>query len=199
MMPAPQYSELYDALARTPSSRCATILAGITDLFLSGAEAYSSDQVAVFDDVIGWVIEKAENAALIDLSAKLARVGNAPPGVVARLAQDNDIAVAGPLLEKSEVIAEDALVEIASTRGPRHLAAIASRPQLAASVADILVDRGNTDVALKVVGNERAAISELGFAKLINRARSDKMLAVGLAGRKDIPAELKPFLDLTLS
>jgi hypothetical protein len=61
-----------------------------------------------------------------------------------------------------------------------------------------LFERGLPDIALMVIRNEGAHISEVAFAKLINRATSDKSLAADLAKRKDLPAELKPFLDMSL-
>jgi uncharacterized protein (DUF2336 family) len=198
----PLVAELHEALDRTPSAKYPNILARLTDLFVDKAASYSGDHVEIFDDIMGRLIEKIEkldHSALIDVSAKLAPIGNAPAGVVGRLSQDNDLAVAGPVLEKSCAITDAALVEVATTKGPRHLAAIASRPQIGEPIVDALVERGIPDLTLKLVRNENARLSEMAFVKLVNRAKGDKTLAAGLATRKDLPAELQPFLDLALA
>ena len=47
--------------------------------------------------------------------------------------------------------------------------------------------------------NKGASLSEVGFVKLINRAKSDKALATAIESRTDLPPELQPFLKLTLA
>jgi uncharacterized protein (DUF2336 family) len=192
-------AELDSALSKASSPKHLAILWCVTELFLNGAENYSNDQVAVFDDVIGRLIEKIELPALIELSARLAPVGNAPANVVGRLSCNDDIAVSGPVLDKSNVLTDETLVEIAKTKSQKHLSAIAGRTRISDSVTDVLVDRGNSDVARKVTANQGARLSEFGFVKLINRAGSDKALATAIADRPDMPPELQPFLKLALA
>ena len=71
--------------------------------------------------------------------------------------------------------------------------------QIGEPIVDALVERGIPDLTLKLVRNENARLSEMAFVKLVNRAKGDKNLAAGLAERKDMPAELQPFLDLALA
>jgi len=192
----PLIQELQQALAKTPDSKHLAILRGVTDLFLNGAATYSQQHIAIFDDVISHLIEKIERPAVIELSGKLATVGNAPAGVIARLSRDNDIAVAGPILERSDRLPDETLVEIANTKSQHHLSAIARRTRISEAVANALIDRGDANVILNVARNEGASLSDVGFVKLINRSRSDQNLAAALAVRKDLPTELRPFLDL---
>src|ERR1019366_5227013 len=117
-------------------------------------------------EVIGRLIEKTAHPALIKLSANLAAVGKAPVNVVVSLASEDDIAVSGPVLENSSALSDQALVEIAGKKSQKHLAAIAGRSQICESVTDILVDRGNSEVARKVTANHGSRFSELGFVKL---------------------------------
>ncbi len=65
-------------------------------------------------------------------------------------------------------------------------------------MTDILVERGNAEIAARLAANPGAKLSELGFVKLINRAKTDVALAGTIAARTDIPPELEPFLKLTL-
>lgn len=182
-------TELETALSRASDSQHASILRRITALFLSDSERFSEDHVAVFDDVIYRLIERTEHSALIELSAKLAPINNAPVNVVVRLSNEDDIAISGPVLEQSQVLTEDALAEIAKRKGQEHLAAIAGRERIGETVTDILVDRGNTEVACKVTGNQGARFSEPGFVKLIKRAKNDKTLAAAVAV-VDVPANV---------
>ena len=175
------------------------ILRRVTDLFLVDAGNYSDEQVAIFDDVISRLIEDIGQPALIELSARLAPVAKAPANVVARLSGSDDIEISGPALEKSDSLTDDTLAEIAGKKSQKHLVAIAGRARINEIVTDILVDRGNPEVARKVTANLGARLSELGFVKLIKRAKTDKPLAAAIATRTDMPSELEPFLKLTLA
>lgn len=200
MMPEVQslIAELDSTLSKVSSPKHLVILRAVTDLFLNGAGNYSSDQVAVFDDVLGRLIEDMAQVELARLSSKLAPIENAPPNVVGRLAHHADIAIAGPVLEKSNALTDAALVEIAKSKPQNYLSAIAGRPQISEPVTDVLVDRGTPEIARKVLDNQNARLSEYGFVKLLNRAANDKALATAIANRPDFPPELQPFLKLAL-
>jgi uncharacterized protein (DUF2336 family) len=192
-------AELDAALGQAPNSRQSKILHSITDLFLSDTMSFSDEQVAIFDDVFQRLIETADNPSLVTLSTRLAPVGNAPPNVIASLAQNDDIAIAEPILASSPVLTDEVIAKVAaSAKGPRQLAAIAARVRISEAVTDALIDRGVPDMIYKVVANPVARISEVGFVKLINRAKGDKALATAIAARPDLPAELVPFLKLAL-
>lgn len=182
-------TELDSTLTTASGERQLSILRKVTDLFLHRSQDYSGDQVAVFDDVICRLIERGEHSALLELSTKLAPVGNAPINVVLQLSKEDDIAISGPILEMSPVVPEETLAEIAKTKGQHHLAAIASRPLICEAVTDVLVERGNSEVACKVTGNQGAKFSEPGLVKLIKRAKNDKTLAEAVAV-VDVPANV---------
>ena len=191
-------AELDSTLQRVSSSQHLTMLRGVTDLFLGGAEAFTDEHVAVFDEVISRLLDKADRPAMAELSSRLAAVENAPANVVDRLARHEDIAIAGPVLQKLK-IKDQTLAEVAGTKSERHLAAIASRPRLSEAVTDVLVGRCSAETARKITENNDANLSEVGFVKLINRAKNDKALAAAIENRTDLPPELQPFLKLTLA
>ncbi len=201
MMPAAQslMSELDATLSKIPGSRHLVILQRVTDLFLLGTGTYTEEQISIFDDVISRLIENMDSAALIELSKRLSAHGLVPANVAARLSSCDDIAVSGPALEKSEALTDATLVDIAGKKSQKHLAAIAGRSKLSELVTDVLVERGNSDVSHKISTNLGARISEIGFVKLINRAKKDKALATAIANRGDLPDELMPFLKLALT
>lgn len=201
MMPSAQslMSELDATLSKIPGSRHLVILQRVTDLFLLNTGTYTEEQIAIFDDVISRLIENMDSAALTELSTRLAAHGLVPANVAARLSSSDDIAVSGPTLEKSEALSDQTLVEIAAKKSQKHLAAIAARSKISELVTDVLVDRGNADVSHKVTTNLGARISEIGFVKLINRAKKDKELANAISNRGDLPNELMPFLKLALT
>jgi len=96
------------------------------------------------------------------------------------LALDNSIVVAGPILTGSDQIHEDVLVEGALTKSQDHLLAISKRRQLPESVTDVLVERGNQQVAVSTTENPGARFSQLGYTTLVGRAEGDCDLAVSI-------------------
>jgi uncharacterized protein (DUF2336 family) len=188
--------ELEEALRSGSADKRTRALQQITDLFVNGSPSYNDDHVQLFDDVLGRLIDEIEARARAELAARLAPVGNAPVGVVQRLARDDDISVAGPLLKQSQRLADTDLAEIARSKGQDHLLAISQRPRIGETVTDILVTRGDQQVARRVAGNRGARLSEAGFNQLVDRAERDDILAVRVGERPDIPAHI--FRDLVM-
>ena len=168
----------------------AAALQRITALFLSGAAHLNDEQVALFDGVLGRLIDDVEDRALTALSRALAPVGNAPPMVMRRLAHSNDIAVAGPVLQHANCLPESDLVVIARSKGQGHLLAISGRPGLDQPVTDVLVRRGDRHVVRSLARNVEASLSGAGLVALVQRASQDGVLAEHIGQRNDIPAPL---------
>jgi uncharacterized protein (DUF2336 family) len=186
--------ELEDVVQRGSPEKRTETLARITALFLDGASRYTDEHVGVFDDVFGLLIEEIETKARAELSNRLAPVANAPVKVLRTLANDDDIAVAGPVLKLAPRLAEADLVDVARTKGQAHLQAISARKALGEAVTDVLVQRGDRDVARRVAANRGARISEKGFHHLVERAEEDGFLAEKIGLRPDIPPAI--FRDL---
>jgi uncharacterized protein (DUF2336 family) len=189
------FAELDASLSGASKARQSAMLRAVTDLLVNGA-AYSEAQVAIFDDVLSRLVARSERTDLTELSARLAPLGKAPANVVNLLSGNDDITISGPLLAECEALADAVLVEIAATKSQRHLLTIAGRKHISEPVSDVVIKRGNLEVAQAIVGNMGARFSELGFVKLIHWAKSHATLATALAARKDVPPELQPFLDL---
>jgi uncharacterized protein (DUF2336 family) len=131
-----------------------------------------------------------------DLAERLSVLGNAPRALVGQLAGDDDITIAGPLLRRSAVIDEDALIEIARTRGQGHLLAISERPKLSADLTDVIVRRGDRDVVRQAARNAGALFSKAGYSALIKRAGRDGVLTLTVGRRDDRSgSQLKELLE----
>ena len=182
--------ELEEVVQHGSRQKRVETLRRITALFLDGARSYNDQHVGLFDDVFGILIEEIEAKARAELASRLAPVSNAPVNVLRRLAQDDDIAVAGPVLKLASRLPEDDLVGVARTKSQAHLQAISARPTLGEAVTDELVRRGDREVALRIADNRGARISKTGFSRLIERAEKDGVLAEKVGLRPDIPAPM---------
>jgi uncharacterized protein (DUF2336 family) len=194
--PASLIPELEDVLQNGSAERRARTLQRITSLFLSGADQFGEEHISLFDSVFIRLIEEIEAKARAELSHQLAPVSNAPVEAVRLLAQDDDISVAGPVLEHSPRLPDADLVEIAKTKGQAHLLAISGRTGIAEAVTDELVRRGDRQVVRSVADNRQARLSERSFSALVSRAEKDGVLAEKVGTRPDIPPRL--FRELLL-
>jgi uncharacterized protein (DUF2336 family) len=182
--------ELEAALLHGSAQKHGEILRQITTLFLAGSANFNEDHIRLFDDVFVRLIEEIETRAKVELSHRLAPIANAPIEILRRLAKNDDIVVAGPVLTRSPRLEENDLVDIARNMGQAHLFALSGRKQLKPAVADLLVLRGDRDVLQKVADNPGARLSETGFSSLVKRAEKDGALAEAVAQRADIPDHL---------
>jgi uncharacterized protein (DUF2336 family) len=179
--------ELEEVIQHGSRRKRVETLQRITALFLAGASSYSDAHVNLFDDVFGRLIEQIETKARAELANRLAPVDNAPSQVIRTLANDDDIAVAGPVLKLAPRLEESDLVDLARTKSQAHLQAIATRDVLGEAVTDVLVRRGDREVARNVAANRGARISEVGFFRLVKRAENDGILAEKVGLRPEIP------------
>jgi uncharacterized protein (DUF2336 family) len=158
----------------------------ITDLFVAGAPQFTEAHVALFDQVISLLAEAIEIRARARLSARLADIANAPPGLVRRLSRD-EIVVARPVLARSPRMTDKDLVDAARLGGRDHMLAISERRDLSEPVTDVLVNEGDRVVVNAVASNPTARFSAKGYDALIAKSRADDLLQAALGRRNDIP------------
>lgn len=192
--------EIETVLSSGSSEKRLETIRRVTDLFLSSAGSYKSEQIDLFDDVLERLVKTIEiraiadvsaRIALAELSAQLAPVSQAPPSVVRRLARNDEITVAGPVLRESARLTAEDLIEVAQTKGEQHLLAIAGRWWLKEVVTDALLARRYPSVSRQIVNNPGARVSASGFAIVLAQAESDPELAVETGIRVDLPPALR--------
>jgi uncharacterized protein (DUF2336 family) len=168
----------------------------IAELFLQGAANLKSDHVELFDGILIDLVPHTESAARVALAERLSLLGNAPRALVGQLAREDEISIAGPLLRRSPVIDEGALIEIARIKGQGHLLAMSERPTLSPDLTDVIVRRGDRDVVRRAAGNAGAAFSPTGYSVLIRRAGQDAVLTLAVGQRDDLSGpQLKELLE----
>ena len=168
----------------------------ITELFLLGAPKLRPDHVDLFDGILIDLVPHTETAARADLAERLSVLRNAPRALVGQLAREDEILIAGPLLRRSPLIDEAALVEIARIQGQGHLLAMSERATLSPDLTEIIVCRGDRDVVRSAAGNSGAAFSPTGYSVLIKRASHDGVLTLTVGQRDDLSeSHLKDILE----
>ena len=161
-------------------------------LFRNMAQLYSfvsdrcdDEQVAQYDEVLCQLAELVEVEARTHVAKLLAPLERAPGNVVSKLANDT-IEVAAPLLEFSNVLSDDDLIDIATNQSEEHRIAIAGRTNVPERVGDAIVEHGAGPAVVRLVRNEKAELGKETLHKLVVRASTDASLVSDLRGRADI-------------
>jgi uncharacterized protein (DUF2336 family) len=187
---------LDEILKQGDPRRLAEAARRIAELFLQGAPNLRPDHVDLFDGILIDLVPHSETAARADLAERLSVLRNAPRALVGQLAREDEILIAGPLLRRSPLIDEAALVEIARIKGQGHLLAMSERATLSPDLTEIIVRRGDRDVVRRAAGNAGALFSPTGYSALIKRASHDGVLTLAVGQRDDLSEpQLKNLLE----
>ncbi len=183
------------ALAREPSSeRRRTLLREITDVFLEpapGAPPAADDPAAaLFAEVAGRLSTELDEAVRAEWAARVAPSDRTPYALAVRLANDDSIAVADPVIRLSPVLDEAALLEVVRTKGAAHLASMSARLNLPASVSSVVAERGDDRALLTLLRNTTANLDREGAERLVARAEPRPHLHEAAVARRDLPPDV---------
>jgi hypothetical protein len=161
-------------------------------LFRNMAQLYSyvsdrcdDEQVAQYDEVLCQLAELVEAEARAHVAKLLAPLDRAPGNVVVKLANDT-IEVAQPLLEFSNVLTDDDLIDIVAGQSEAHRLAIAGRTMVAERVGEAIVTHGEQPSVERLIKNPNAELGPSSLRLLVEKAATDAELAANLRGREDI-------------
>ncbi len=179
------------AMAREGTRQSRQILAeNVLDLVISQDGRLSDRERALSDQVLTRLVQDMELQVRQQLAARIAELPQAPEGLVTLLAKD-DISVARPLLQRSMLLSDTALIEVVLMRTREHQLCIAMRSVVSEGVSDALVEHAvEPDVLEALIGNPNAAISSSAMAYLVAESRRFDQFQDPLLSRADLPAEL---------
>jgi uncharacterized protein (DUF2336 family) len=177
-------------LARDSSTEGRNTLAvAIGNLVDDNARQLTTHELALMNDILKKLVQDVARPIRKSLASKLAKSHNAPRDVVEILAND-DFDIASPILLKSDLLSDDALIEIVRHRTQAHRLAIAMRRSVSFHVSDALVATNTTDVIRTLLQNHGAQISQSTMAYLVDQSRTVDEFQEPLLRRKDLEAAL---------
>jgi len=161
-----------------------------------------SDAIAIFRALL----EDVEVEVRRSMSQALARTPDLPSDIAKRLARDV-LEVSQPVIELSDALSEDDLVEIVENPVPqelrqnygvgersslvveieRRLNSVARRQSISGRLSDKLVDHGSPSVVATLLSNPGATIEEPTAHKAIDRFGNDNAVQAAFATRDSVP------------
>lgn len=172
-----------DRSARTRESTAAKV----ADQFCQGDLSDAEREIAegIFRFLVRDVAVRVREA----LCDHLKESRNVPHDVALALARDVE-SVALPMLESSEVLSDEDLIEIVRSQGPAKQKAVARRAQVSEKVSDALIETENEEVVTTLVENARAEISEQAMQKVVEIFPDSEVLQSVLAQRSELPVSV---------
>jgi len=177
-----------DDVARLLAEPSAQVRATIAEKVAGQLDATSltRDELALAQDIVQIMARDAATLVREALAANLKASSNLPRDVALHLARDID-SVAMPILEYSEVLADEDLIRLVRTVPESKQAAIARRETLSEAVTDALVETDNRTVVRTVVANKGARIREETLHRVVDRYGADEDIQEPLVQRGRLP------------
>ncbi len=174
-------------LASEPTSeKRVELLRRITDAYIEQPDQPSLAGQYLFEDVITKLIDKIEGGHKAAASARLASLPKLPDALARKLACDDDIDVARPIIRDYCGLPERILIDLAETGSQDRLNIIASRPVVTPPVTDVVVARGDRNTVRTLAANGGAQFSPEGMDVLIGKAKTDGDLQASIVARNDL-------------
>lgn len=138
------------------------------------------------EDIFRLMVKDAEIRVRQALSRQLKENPTVPHDVAMALARDVDD-VALPMLQFSDVLTDEDLVEIVKSQSPDKQVAVARRAHVSATLADALVGTHNETVVATLVSNEGAEIHERTLAQVVEEFGANAAVGESLVHRSHLP------------
>lgn len=151
-----------------------------------GEGALSADERKLAEDICRLMLDDAEVRVREALSATLKRSKELPHDMARKMAQDVDT-VALPVLEFSEVLTDEDLLEIISSEAESKQVAIAHRETVNPDIADALVESGSEEVVAELLANEGAEIGEATYGTVLEKFADSDRVKAPMAHRSKLP------------
>ncbi len=163
------------------------------------SKEFSGEQVSLAEDIFKLLLRQAEVEVRKALAENIMHSRSVPRDVILPLARDLE-EVALPVLEFSEVITDDDLVELVQSTEQisRHLA-ISKRKEVPEKVSAALIDKGNEQVVHSLIENEGAEISEVSYNKAVDTFRESELIVDSMITRGSLPTSVLERMTVKVS
>jgi uncharacterized protein (DUF2336 family) len=158
----------------------------------------SGSQRKMAEDIFRLMVKDAEVRVREALAKQLKENSLVPHDVALALAKDVE-SVALPMLQFSEVLNDEDLIEIVKSQSQEKQVAVAGRSHVSPQLSDALVETHNESVVAKLVSNQGAEITENTLKRVVDEFGSSDMVGKNLVTRPNLPVTVAERLMLKVS
>jgi len=161
-------------------------------------EKLSESERELAEEIFRMMVKDAEVRVREALAQNLKENPAVPHDVAKALAGDVD-RVALPVIEFSEVLSDQDLIEIIASQDSSKQVAIAKRRTVSETVSGALVDAGNEAAVTTLVANEGAEISERSLNKVVDDFGDNEAVQNAMVHRPKLPVTISERLVTLVS
>ena len=180
---------LFDLAREKSRAGRAGLFAAIADLFERRGDDLHEGERRLMAEILQRLSREVEGQVRAKLAKRLAVRPDAPRELMLMLAND-EIEVAYPILSESAALRDVDLIEVVRHRTLQHQLAVAIRKDLSEAVSEVLVETGQEDVIVALLGNPDARISANVMQHLAEESKRVDRYQIPLVRRPDLSKEL---------
>jgi uncharacterized protein (DUF2336 family) len=156
------------------------------------AEQFEGDNLsdaerAMAENIFRIMVQDAEERVRAALAVNLKDVPSLSRDVAMSLAKDVSDSVALPMIQFSEALSDDDLIEIVATQKEERKVAVAGRPAVSAEVAEAVVQHAGEHAVKTLVSNEGARLNEATLSKVVDTYGEVEAIQKPLVHRAKLP------------
>ena len=181
-------SDVVRLLTEPKAENRAVAASKVSEQFSAGN--LSDEERKIAEEIFKIMVKDAEVRVREALSESLKSSDSIPHDVAVTLA--NDVKeVSMPMLEFSEVLTDEDLVEIIKSQDSDAQQAIASRSNVSANLADTIVENtSDAEVVATLMKNDGAELQEDTMDKVLDKYGDDERVNVPMAQRAQLPLKV---------
>ena len=196
-------SHLSPRSAEASGDKIGELVSVLTDMFCRSGKAERERVSAVFSEVLLKVLDRLEAASRVVLAERIGAEDRVPKPLLKKLASDEELDVATPVLLNSPVLSDEDFASIVTEVSNAHMLVMCRRRPIRPVLTRVLAERGDAEVLRSLTRNHAATLGGDTFDLLVARARKDENLQEALSERPDMPVSsaerLVPFLSRELA
>ncbi len=157
----------------------------LADIVVLPATRISANERSLVADILLQALDKADEGLRLEVSRRIARVAEAPNALLRMLLLDEP-KIAEPIIRRVEPLPEALLIECAHGGVTAHREMIARRLDLTASLADVILGYGESDVARLLLRRDEFQLSPTAIDILVSRSTADHEMQALLLRRREL-------------
>lgn len=165
------------------------LIRAISDLFEGRSDELNEREITLMQAILHQLVRDTEMEVRKAISENFAESYFVPAEVIRELAND-DIEIAFPVLQKSNLLKDPDLIEVVRNRTFEHQLAVAQRDSISEAVSGALVDTENERVVVALLKNTGAEISRKTRRYLVDQSERVDSFQDPLLRRTDLEPEL---------
>jgi len=146
----------------------------------------SQAEAALAKDIVRIMAKDVEASVRQALAENLRNASHIPHDVAVKLANDIE-SVALPILESSQVLTDEDLIDIIRKGNPSKQEVVAGRDCLSENVSDVIVTTAGEKAVARLMDNTTARISENSLNKAVERFQTSDLVKEKIVKRPTLP------------